>query len=243
MASCSRVLFLFFLLVTTVFAGHPGSVDLNPRQATPGIRVDINEISPTGAHSITTKKYRLHVTGFPRDVVFSVFTKDFADSFVELATGFRVDEFGRILSAGTGQARRLDDIVFGPGVYPQGAVWEVAVVSLDRTITAFARVVPYPMVARDGPCLLSLELLTNRGDRFLVTGSGFTPENDVIAELRYDGRVEHKRRRVSSDGLLPRHVISHAAIGSNRSARYTVKGHSCELAIDYEWGEPALRRR
>jgi hypothetical protein len=44
-------------------------------------------------------------------------------------------------------------------------------------------------------------------------------------------------------GLLLPDVISHAAAGSGWRAGYSVKGRSCEVALEYEWGEPALQQR
>ena len=40
--------------------------------------------------------------------------------------------------------------------------------------------------------------------------------------------------------VVPPQVILHGATGSDRRARYTVKGVSGEVKVDYLWGEPAL---
>jgi len=234
------VLFYGLLVAAPVFAGHPGSFDLNPRQATPGLRVELQEI-PSG-RDIVSKRFRLLATDYPRDGVYSVYTKDFTDSFVEAARGFRVDALGSLVSNNLSGSQRLQDLEFGPGPYPRGAAWGVAIVSADRLIMAFGHVIPYPITAQDRGCSLSLELLTQRGDRFLVTGSGFSPGEDVITEASFDGRVVQRRRQISADGALPRHVISHAARGTDRTARYTAKSRSCSVAVDYEWGELALKR-
>ena len=236
-----KVLVCILLGASPAFAGHLGSTDLNPRQTTPGLQLELGELPASTAFS--SKAYRLRASGYPRDLVFSVFAKNFVGSFDEVASGFHVDNAGNMILSRTTKTQRLEDMVFGPGPYPRGAAWEVAVASVDRSIAAFARVIPYPIIARGGTCVISLELLSHRGDRFLVTGHGFVPGDDVITESRYDGRVEQKRKRISVDGMLPLHVIAHAAIGLDRSARYSVKSPSCELAVDYEWGEPALIRR
>jgi len=131
-------------------------------------------------------------------------------------------------------------MVLEPGPYPRGAGWEVALVSADRALRAFAKVIPHPMTARDGPCTISLELISHRGDRFLASGAGFTPEEEVLIEARYAGRVMQKRLHISSEGLLPPEIVSHGASNADRSARYAVTGHACAVAVEYEWGEPAL---
>ena len=130
-----------------------------------------------------------------------------------------------------------------PGPYPRGAAWEVALVSADRAFRAFAKVIPYPITARDGPCTVSLELVSHRGERFVASGAGFAPGTDVLTELRYAGRVIQKQRQISPEGLLPPDILSHGASSLDHSARYAVKGPTCEVVVGYEWGEPALSRR
>jgi len=218
---------------------------LDGRRATPGPRLELIELVPT--KSPAAREYRLQVeAGLPRNVIFRVLTKDFSHGFHRVASGFQVNEAGSLISMEAGEAGhalRLDEMVFELGPYPQGAAWEVALVSADRAIRLFAKTIPYPIVARDGTCAVSLELVSQRGDRFTVSGSGFLAGDVVAIESRYSGRVIQKENRVSPDGQLPLDAISHGARGLDRMARYLVKGRSCEVVVDYEWGEPALIKR
>jgi hypothetical protein len=190
------------------------------------------------------KKYRLHVEhGLPRGVVFGVFTRPFDHAFHEAESGFQLEESGDLVSTNPGSKRRLDDMTFGPGPYPLGAAWEVALVSSDRAVRIFAKTIPYPITAGEGVCKVSLELLSDLGDRFVASGKGFSPGEDVLTQLRYSGRLIQKQSRVSPEGLLAPDFISHRAVGADRGARYTVKARSCEVSVEYDWGEPALIRR
>jgi hypothetical protein len=182
----------------------------------------------------------------PDGVVFGVWAKDFGHSFRQVATGFYRDESGVLVSSArdsAGQQTRLDEMALEPGPYPRGATWEVALASADRTLTAFAKVIPRPIAAQDGRCTVSLELASRRGDRFVASGAGFAPDEEVTAESRYSGRVIQKKLRVSADGRLLPELISHAASETDHTARYLLKGRSCEVTVDYEWGEPALMPR
>ena len=118
----------------------------------------------------------------------------------------------------------------------------VALASEDYKLSAFAKIVPHPIVSRDGACTLSLELISLHGSRFIASGAGFTPNEEVDIESRTSGRVNHKKERVSPEGTLPLDVISHGAISSDFSARYLVKAVSCSPTVEYEWGEAALKR-
>lgn len=231
---------------------------LDNRRPTPGLRLELTELPATTAPASATVKYRLRAFGLPHDVVFSVWARDFGHSFHEVATGFQMDASGVMVSNKLdgahciqcwwhrlvkGQPRRLDEMAFDPGPnYPRGAVWEVALASVDRTLMAFAKVIPYPITAQDGACTVSLELAARRGDRFIASGAGFDPGEEVITESRYAERIIQKRWRISSEGLLPPDIILHGASGTNHSARYAVKGRSCNVVVEYEWGKPALNR-
>lgn len=237
---------LFLLLYTSLASAHE-PVLLDPHRATPGLHLELTELPAPPSPASATARYRLRASGLPHGVVFGVWTKHFGHSFHEVATGFRMDESGGMVSNeldGTGQPRRLDEMILDPGPsYPRGAVWDVALASVDLTLTAFATVIPYPITVREGPCTVSLELVSRRGDRFVATRAGFAPDEDVVTELSYAGRMIQKRWRASAEGRLPPEVISHGASSTEHRARYAVKSRSCDVAIEYDLGELALSQR
>jgi hypothetical protein len=232
---------LLFFLRSSPASAHDAFI-LDARRATPGPRLELIELPAIGVPA--GKRYRLHVEpGLPRGVVFGVFTKPFDHAFHEAEPGFQLDESGDLVSREAGSKRRLNDMTFGPGTYPLGAAWEAALVSSDRAVRIFAKTIPYPITANDGACKVSLELSSDLGDRFVASGKGFPPGEDVLTQLRYSGRLIQGQSRISPLGLLAPDLISHRAIGADRGARYTVKARSCEVSVEYDWGEPALIRR
>jgi hypothetical protein len=240
---CWRIGFTVFLLLYAVTTSAHEPIVLDARRATPGLRLELSELPSTTTPAI--RRYRLQAFGLPRGILFDVWTKDFGHSFHEVAAGFQVDESGNVVTrkaGGTSQPQRLDEITFEPGPYPRGAVWEVALVSADQTLKAFAKVIPYPLTAHDGSCTVALELVSHRGERFLASGTGFASGEEVIIESRYADQAIQKRRRILPEGLLPPEVVSHVASSTDHSARYAVKGRLCDVAVEYEWGEPALSR-
>jgi hypothetical protein len=231
---------ILFLCALPVFAGHPGMTDLSPRQATPGLRLELIEIPSLGGNG--AKKYTAHASDFPRGLMFGVYTKDFSDTFAEILSDFHVDDSGNMVSTSGGKQQRLQDLILTPGPYPRGAAWDIAIATADRSVSAFAQVIPQPIAVQSSGCSVSLQLLSPRGDRFLVTGSGFSSSEEVLTELTIENRIEQRLRKASADGQLTRHVISHAAMGKDRTAKYSVKGRSCKVTTEYEWGERALIR-
>jgi hypothetical protein len=225
-----------------VCARHGGEILLDARRATPGIHLELVEI-PSAQPSPTSPRYRLRVQGLPAEVTFGIWTKAFGSSFRELVDGFRADETGALVRVGDdGGPVRLDEVVLEPGPYAPGAAWEVALISADKTIAAFARVVPRPIAAKVGACAVSLELVSRRGDRFVASGSGFAPGEEVTIESHDSGEAIRKRQRVGADGRLPADEIWHHSGGSH-DARYEVKGSTCAVAVSYRWGEPTLVQR
>jgi hypothetical protein len=240
--SLALIAFLLFVSAARVTAHDPAILD--PRRATPGIRLELVEMPQIPAVPLPSRRYRLVATGVPPGVTFGVWTRDFAHGFHEVVSGFRADGTGKLVSIqdSNGRARDLNEMVFDPGPYFRGAIWEVALVSEDRAITAFTRAIPRPIVEQDGWCVVTLELVSHRGQRFLATGRGFVPGEEVVVESRYAGRVHQRRQQIPPDGALPPDLISHAGPGSEHAARYSVKGRSCHVTIEYEWGEHAFRR-
>jgi hypothetical protein len=234
---------LFFLLSATVASAHDSFI-LDARRAVPGgIQLALIELPRFTVQAPI--RYRLQAVGVPQGVSFGVFTKDIAHAFHKVASGFQVDETGAMAAeavGGTGRPWRLDDLVLEPGPYPRGAAWEVALVSVDRAFRAFTKVIPHPITAHDGPCTISLELISHRGERFRASGAGFAPGEEVLTEAWYAEQVIQKRQQISPEGQLPPDIVLHGASGPDRSARYSVTGQYCKVTIEYEWGERALSR-
>jgi hypothetical protein len=235
----------FFLLNTSLVFAHE-AVPFDTRRATPGLEIELNEIPSTASAASPTVRYRVRASGLPRDLVFGIWARDFGHGFHEVATGLRMVESGGLVSGGPdapGRPEGRDELIIEPGPYPYGAVWEVALASADLTLTAFTKVIPYPLRGQDGLCTVSLELASRRGERFVASGSGFVPGETIVTDLRYAGQTVQKTFRASPGGSLPTNVISHGGSSNDSRARYTAKGRSCEVTVDYEWGEPALSRR
>src|SRR6185436_16230815 len=119
--------------------------------------IELDLIKSSSNRSEGSRTYGLRARGVPPGVTFSVWTKEFGQSFKEAFSGYRMDETGMLASVKeSGQPRRLEDITLDPGPYPNGAVWMVAIASDDYKLSAFAKIIPHPISSRDGACTLSL---------------------------------------------------------------------------------------
>jgi hypothetical protein len=215
---------------------------LDPHNATPGVRLELLELPRTKTRSAAA--YRMRVTGVPRKMEFELWTQDFGALFRKVASGFRADEKGNVVSVRSDKGRLGPvPLTVRPGPFPKGAAWSVALVSTGRDVRTFAAVIPRPMISRSGACIVQLELISYNGDRFVATGAGFAPGEEVTVESKLPGRTLEKRQRIAADGRLPTDVIVQDALPANARARYAVTAPSCQVAIDYDWGKHALVRR
>ena len=230
------------LIAVPGYAHDEHEQTLDPHSATPGVHLELIEWPRT--KSSAAVMYRLRVTGVSRDIVFNLWTQDFGAMFHMVASGLWLDESRNVVSSGPMKAGQpYSPVTIRPGPHPQGAAWSVALISVDRAVRAFAWVIPRPIISRSGPCVVQLELVSYRGDRFVATGAGFPPGYEITIESHSASRVIEKRKTVSADGRLPLEVLVHEATGEDRKARYAVKSQSCTVAIDYRWGPQALFRR
>ena len=231
------------LLLAASPVGAHDEETLDPHNATPGLLLQMVELPRTSPSDPV--RYRLYTVGFPTGIVFSLWAQDFGQAFRLVGSGFQTDRWGNVVSSKQAKTARppAKQLTFAPGPYPRGAAWRLALVSTDRAFRAFAGAIPRPITARNGSCTVKLELVSYRGDNFVATGAGFAPDDEVVAETRYSDQAVRKRQRISAQGILPLSVISHQSSGPDRSARYTVTGRACEVAVQYTWGKAALSRR
>jgi hypothetical protein len=85
-----------------------------------------------------------------------------------------------------------------------------------------------------------INLLCASGTACRADGKTFDGIDEVFTQLRYAGRVIEKRVRTSAEGSFPPQILLHASVNTDRQAHYSVKGRSCEVAVDYEWVNAAL---
>jgi hypothetical protein len=86
--------------------------------------------------------------------------------------------------------------------YSKGQPFDVALVSTDETIKAYAKVIPFPIEAEEGRCRLWVELASPKADGFLIQGEGFEPDEEVTTTSRSNGEVLEGTHKVPPDGKL-----------------------------------------
>ncbi len=210
------------------------------RNATPGITLTLQEMRRWMKGPKHGVDYRLGVSGLPKDKRFKLWQKNLGREPALAFFTVYLDGSGDVVFETA--AEKFKEVRLSLYDFARGEPMEYALISTDQTMQAFARVVLFPIEARDGQCLLSVQLGSREGDLFLVMGEGFEPEEEVATESQSEGEVVKGRSRPSREGKFAT-VVAPAVVG-RRSGRasFTASGKGCSPTVDYEWGPAALRK-
>ena len=101
----------------------------------------------------------------------------------------------------------------------RGESFTLALMSDDKSVTAFARAVPFPIHARDGRChCLWVEPLSADGYVFLNGGEGFEPSEELAMRSQSAGEVMEGAQKPSDKGSFMT-VISPRGVRRNPLSR------------------------
>lgn len=206
-----------------------------PRYSTPGIELIVQELqrraAPQAGPAIT---YRFRISGLTKaakDKRFWLVFRDLQTKKPLVAhRNLSIDESGRLVK------RDGTDAELGVGQYLDGEPFELAVISTDEEITAFAKVIPFPIDAREGRCHLSGELVTPDGYIFVMSSEGFEPEENLRLVSSSNGdRLEHETKAFP-DGTYREFFRPRVEGKDGGSCTYEVIAKSCRLRVEFRWG-------
>ena len=248
-------------IIATVLTG---CVTLGPQlewgsqYATPGTQLSLQHLGPGPAgskmadHTIICEKggqkctsvrgrmafYRLGASGFPQGRPLTLWTKRLDRPPKIVPTDVSVDESGTVVQRSE----------FGPipvrgigGIFVEGEPYEVVLISADQSIRAFAKTIPFPIETREGRCLLSVELLSAKGDGFAISGQEFEANEEIVAVSQYEGDRVESRLKTSPDGKFI--VVQFPPVMAKQAgaASFTAIGKFCKPTVSYKWGLPTLK--
>jgi hypothetical protein len=196
-------------------------------------------------------------SGFPADHRYDVFTVYASTAeTIPLGRALVADEQGRLRCA-TGPAapvapgdndfcRSIGDIEqlhFGYGDLQKGMPLVIAARSTDGAHATYAKVVPKPLEGREGPCHVTLELVSTDARTYVAYGDGFPPGEVVSLAWNYGGHTAAHTARTDSTGAFAA-AINHEGQPAGRhkwDARLEAVASSCRPAVAYLWGEAGMK--
>lgn len=206
--------------------------DWGPRVNTPSIQFSVIEVKRTALITGSTMLlYSPAAGGLPPGRTVTLWLRRFDGTTLEIRTA-------EVNSAGT---VALPDIALTG--YVKGEPLEVAIMSADKTVKAFAKVTPFPIESTQGRCRLWLELASGDGMSFIARVEGFEPNEEVTVISQSDGETIETSRKLSTIGAANPTVLFPGVIGKeDGTARYTVVGRACNVSVEYDWGRKAATR-
>ncbi len=233
--------------------GWDANQEWGQTSATPGVRLSLEEtgrvMDPTTGTARFT--YKLLGKGFPSKKSFTLWGTPFdtdPDQRVPFPIGF-MGEFSidpdslEALTSNLGG--RLDRATFYVKDFLKGQPYELALISEDLAVKAFAKVIPLPLEARgEGQCRLWLELVNLAGLGYDVYGEGFEPFEEIDIGLQAEGAAPSgKTLKASKDGTFTMPLRPGVIGQDGGKAIITARGKFCQLTVRYQWGSLALQHQ
>jgi len=251
-------------LTTRLWAGHARQ-DLaqelkshwreNPA---PKVHFELKEAEREKRGATTHVAYHLETSGFPVEKSYTVWMKQSGDQkIVRFITGYSADASGKLVCPPESQptasnssdlpipcaklSMPLEQFPFGIRNYHKGEALDLALVSTDGTVRAFAHAYPFPIWAQDGKCSLTVELQDPEGKFFTVLGEGFDLGEKVKISATSGKEIKEDSQQASPDGQL-RALLAPRVIGKESGfATFTAIGNSCHPTVTFEWGKRAMK--
>ncbi len=135
-----------------------------------------------------------------------------------------------------------DPISIGLSSYSKGEALSIALMTADRSVIAYGKVILFPIEASEGSARVWVELLSTSGDMFGVYGAGFEANEEIAVTSNSEGEVIRISVKCDSQGRFTIVVLPAVVGKASGQASYTVTAKVGTLAVSFDWGPPALRR-
>jgi len=257
MKTCPQIALFLFTVAQGLTAQQPAAVDSSkpctwdPRCSSPGVTLQLQEISRERGRRGTNVKYRLVPAGFPRDIVYTLWLWSAGSEPEALLTGFVADTSGSIVCGDSTSLRAVSRSKlrwcggwisdWTAGGFLPGEPYRIALVSTDESTRANALAFPFPLQSSDGTCRLRLELVS--WNAFAAWSEGFEPGDTLQTISRSGNEILSDSMTVLADSTPAPVIISPGVKGKRGgTATYTIVGRRCRVEVTYPWGN-ALKPR
>jgi len=200
-----------------------------PQRDSPGVSLTLREIDRMSPMEGGIVQFEIKATGFEPEDSPILFWKR-GSSYTELPTTLTPD--GTVTIAGAE--------IHAIGGYPPGQPLEHALIADGKR--AYARTVPWPIEEQGtGGCRVSVELLAETGDFFLVRFSGLPPSETVtitsqIGKQTIVNEIPARRHGIVA---LPMYFGGH----DRGTVTTTAEATGCSVTVRYSIGRDALAPR
>ena len=124
--------------------------------------------------------------------------------------------------------------------FAKGEARVIVLMTEDKSIIAYGKVMSYPIQAKHGNSRIWVELMTTTGDLFAIYGEGFEPNEELEITSDSEGEVAKYKSEADGNGRFINMLLP-AVVGKESGVvTYTVVAKVGTLTVSFEWGPPAL---
>lgn len=215
-----------------------------PKMNSPGVDISLKEMGRRQTGGGTAVMYRIFVTGFSEDGIYSLTSVDLNLNVSTALEGITVDKSGQVICAGrpgTCSATAPNDPVDLTIFAARGEPKRFGFVSQDGKKKAFISVIPFPIMATDNGCSVEAILLTPNAEAMLIYGSGFKP--DSVVHSVAISETEKQEADLNSDvkGDVYEVQLPYVKGYGDGTSKVTLTSKTCSPSLSYKWGKDTYR--
>jgi hypothetical protein len=124
--------------------------------------------------------------------------------------------------------------------FSKGEARVFALMTEDKSIIAYGKVILYPIQAKQDSRRIWVELAATTGNLFIIYGEGFEPNEELNVTSNSTGEVVEYKGNANDNGRFTNVLLPAVAGKQSGLVTYTVVGKAGTLTVSFEWGPPAL---
>jgi hypothetical protein len=206
-----------------------------------GAKLSYKETERTTIKGRTVITYNLFASGLPKDQHYVLCILNVGSEPKAVADAY-LNADGKVVSVLADPARHVAEDPINANVFGgKGEPFQFALVSDDGGSRAFAEIVPFPLEQTAGPCHLSLLETGPYYVGVLLRLTGFQPYEELNIEQRSDSDGGQVKQKADGQGRYNAGVFPFVKGKRSGKARFAVSGKSCNIGIEFPWGEDSYQ--
>ena len=211
-----------------------------PKANSTGAVLTLVEGSRTTAEGHGVVRYRMVTSSLSKDKTYSLLMWQLGGQPQAVMSGITIDASGIAIYAGKPGTCRGDkpddpiDLAMQAGL---GEVKRVALITDDKSIHAFANVVPFPNRATDNGCTVEATLVTPKAEAVMLSATGFKPETALDIEMNPEGEIQRPAGKTDANGAYEWVVLPFKKGLTKGRSRVSVHSGNCKPSVSFAWGE------